>query len=235
MFRGLFDVQSRLQKIDANGDPLVILNRVVDWEMFRPDLEPLRARDRKNNAGRPAYDVVLLFKMLVLQSLYNLSDDRTEQQVLDRLSFHRFLGLAFGDPVPDAKTLWAFREVLHADDRARRLFDKFDAFLREHGFQARQGQIVDAAIVPVPKQRNSRGENQRIKDGEAAQVRAAWTPAKAAQKDTDARWTQKNGKSFFGYKHHDSVDVKHKLVRGYTVTPANTHDSNVFAELLRAC
>jgi IS5 family transposase len=232
MFKGLFDLQSRLQKIDSNGDPLAVLNQVVDWELFRPELLPLQAKERKSNAGRKPYDLVLMFKILVLQSLYNLSDDRVEQQILDRLSFHRFLGLTFGDSVPDAKTIWAFRESLDADDRARLLFDKFDAFLRENGFQARKGQIVDAAIVEVPKQRNTREENERIKNGEAGKVRAEWTPAKAAQKDTDARWTKKNARSFFGYKHHDAVDVKHKFVRNYSVTPANVHDSNEFVNLL---
>ena len=122
MFSGLFDVQSRLDKIDRNGDPLKVLERAVDWEAFRPDLEPLRERERKSPAGRKGYDLVLLFKVLILQSLYNLSDDRVEQQILDRLSFHRFLGLRFGDPVPDATTIWHFREALNAEDRARTLF-----------------------------------------------------------------------------------------------------------------
>jgi IS5 family transposase len=232
MLKGLFDLQFRLQKIDKNGDPLVILNQVVDWELFRPELESLRPDERKSNAGRKPYDPVLLFKMLILKSLYNLSNEAVEQQTLDRLSFHRFLGLTFGDPVPDATTLWLFQESLNADDRARTLFDKFDVFLRENGFQARKGQIIDAAIVQVPKQRNTREENARIKNGEAEAVRAEWTSAKVAQKDTDARWTQKNGRNFFGYKHHDSVDVKHKMVRGYEVTPANVHDSREFAGLL---
>ncbi len=232
MFKGLFDLQFRLEKIDANGDPLVVLNKVVPWELFRPELQSLREYERKSNAGRKPHDPVLMFKILVLQSLYNLSDDRVEQQILDRLSFHRFLGLTFGDPVPDAKTIWEFRELLNAQDRARALFDQFDAFLRDHGFQARKGQIVDAAIVQVPKQRNTREENERIKQGDARAVRAEWAPAKAAQKDTDARWTQKNGKSFFGYKHHDDVCVKDKFVRNYSVTPANVHDSQEFLGVL---
>lgn len=232
MFKGLFDLQFRLEKIDRNGDPLVALNQLIDWELFRPDLEPLREKERKSGAGRKPYDLVLMFKILILKALYNLADDRVEQQILDRLSFHRFLGLTFGDPVPDAKTIWAFQNALHEDDRAKLLFDKFDAFLRENGFAARKGQIVDAAIVEVPKQRNTREENERIKNGEAESVRAEWTPAKAAQKDTDARWTQKNGKNFFGYKHHDAVCVKHKFVREYEVTPAHVHDSNVFTDLL---
>jgi len=232
MVTGLFDVHFRLRKIQANGDPLTVLNQVVDWEIFRPDLEPLREKERKSNAGRRPYDLVLMFKILILQSLYNLSDDALERQILDRISFNRFLGLSLGDSVPDAKTIWLFREALGADDRARLLFDKFDAFLRENGLQARKGQIVDAAIVQAPRQRNTREENERIKNGEAERVRQEWTPAKAAQKDTDARWTKKNGRNYFGYKQHDCVDVKHKMVRNYSVTPANVHDSNEFLGLL---
>jgi IS5 family transposase len=232
MYSGLFDLESRFEKIDANGDPLVGLNRIIDWELFRPDLEPIRQKERKSGAGRKPYGLILMFKILVLQSLYNLSDDSAEQQILDRLSFQRFLGLTLGDPVPDAKTIWLFREELKDDDRARILFDKFHEFLSANGFQARKGQIVDAAIVQVPKQRNTHEENERIKEGEAEQVRSAWKPAKAEQKDTDARWTQKNGKSYFGYKHHDSVDVKHKLIRDYSVTSANVHDSQEMLGLL---
>jgi IS5 family transposase len=232
MYSGLFDLENRFEKIDANGDPLAGLNKIINWELFRPDLEPVRQKERKSSAGRKPYDLLLMFKILVLQSLYNLSDDNTEQQILDRLSFQRFLGLTLGDPVPDAKTIWLFREELNADDRARILFDKFHEFLNANGFQARKGQIVDAAIVQVPKQRNTHEENERIKEGEAEQVRSEWKPAKAEQKDTDARWTQKNGKNYFGYKHHDSVDVKHKLIRDYTVTSANVHDSQVFLGLL---
>jgi IS5 family transposase len=232
MIKGLFDIQARLDKIDDNGDPLVALNAIVPWGLFGPELAPLREHERKSNAGRKPYDLILLFKMAVLQSLYNLSDDALEQQTLDRLSFQRFLGLSLGDSVPDAKTIWAFKEALNQDDRARLLFDKFDAFLRENGFQARKGQIVDAAIVQVPKQRNTKEENDRIKQGDAEAVRAEWNPAKARQKDTDARWTQKNGKNFFGYKHHDDVCVKDKFVRGYSVTPANVHDVKEFLGVL---
>ena len=234
MFDGLFDFQSRLDKIDRNGDPLVALNNAVDWELFRPELEATRERVRKSTAGRKPYDAVLMFKTLVLQSLFNLSDAGTERQILDRLSFHRFLGLSFGQPVPDANTIWLFREALNAGDKARTLFDRFNAILKEKGYEAKKGQIIDASIVEVPVQRNTREENDLIKKGEAEKVRAGWKPAKAAQKDTDARWTQKNGQNHYGYKHHDNVDAGHKLIREYSVTPANVHDSREFAGLLAA-
>jgi Transposase and inactivated derivatives, IS5 family len=231
-FTGLFDIQSRLSKLDRTGDPLVLLKTSLNWELFRPELEAIRTKERKSNAGRKAYDVILMFKMLVLQSLYNLSDDQLEIQVLDRLSFMRFLDLNIGDNVPDAKTIWSFKEVLNKGDRVQELFMKFDDFLRTNGFQARKGQIVDASIVRVPIQRNNLDENKRIKSGEGEDVCKQWPSSKASQKDVDARWTKKNGRSYYGYKNHISVDAGGKFIRHYSVTDASVHDSNIFLELL---
>jgi IS5 family transposase len=231
----LFSHEFQLRKIDRNGDPLVKINRFVDWELFRPDLEAARAAARphelKNNAGRPATDVVLLFKMLILQSLYNLSDDAMEQQALDRLTFQRFLGLDLGDAVPDAKSLWAFKELLKPDDLAKTLFLRFDAFLRENGFEAQQGQIVDATIVRVRIRRDTPEVNEQIKNGDGANVKE-WSDNARRQKDIDARWAKKNGKSFFGYKDHEDTDVKHKFIREYEITPASTHDSQMYDPLI---
>lgn len=229
MQTGLFDWQTRFEQLDNGGDPLVKLNEVVNWELFRKNLETIRDKDRKSNAGRKPFDAVLMFKILILQSLYNLSDDQLEFQVRDRLSFMRFLGLSLGDTVPDAKTVWLFREQLAEANLVKKLFERFDKFLRKSGFSARKGQIVDASIVPAPRQRNSRDENRQIKEG---QVPEGWSENKKRQKDTDARWTQKNGKNHYGYKNHVEVDVAHKLVRDYEVTSASTHDSQVFEELL---
>jgi IS5 family transposase len=228
---GFLDFDRRLQRIDKKGDPLTKISQSVDWELFRPILEQARVKERKSNAGASGYDAVLLFKMLILQSLYNLSDEAMEYQVLDRYSFSRFLGLHAGSKVPDATTLWRFREDLALAGVVERLFQRFDELLREAGLTAQKGQIIDATIVRVPVQRNSRDENKRIKDGD---VPEDWSANKRRQKDTDARWTRKNGKNSFGYKNHVAVDVKHKLIRGYDVTPAAVHDSNVFEDLLDA-
>ena len=229
MQAGLFDWQTRFEQLDNGGDPLVKLNAVVDWELFRKDLEAVRDKERKSNAGRKPFDVILMFKILILQSLYNLSDDQLEFQIRDRLSFMRFLDLSLGDTIPDAKTIWLFREQLTEAELIKTIFDRFDRFLRDNGCTAKKGQIVDASIVAAPRQRNSRDENKQIKDG---QVPEDWTDNKKRQKDTDARWTQKNGKNHYGYKNHIEVDVEHKLIREYEVTPASTHDSQVFEDLL---
>lgn len=229
MQAGLFDWQTRFEQLDNGGDPLVKLNEIVNWEQFRNTLEKVRDKNRKSNAGRKPFDAIIMFKIMILHSLYNLSDDQLEFQIRDRISFMRFLGLGIGDTVPDAKTIWLFREQLTEAKVIKKLFDQFDKFLRKNGFAAKKGQIIDASIVSVPKQRNSRDENKSIKNGD---VPDSWSNNKIRQKDTDARWIKKNGKNQFGYKNHIDIDVKHKIIRSYEVTPASVHDSNVFEKLL---
>ena len=232
---GLFDYSDRMEKIDRNKDPLVRLNQLINWEQFRSTLETVRIKDRKSSAGRKPHDVVLIFKILILQSLYNLADDAIEFQILDRLSFMRFLGLGIESKVPDSKTIWLFRGQLSQANLLDRLFTEFDTFLRENGFEAKAGQAIDATIIPVPIQRNSREENKQIKEGktpEEWQKDDKQTKNKLAQKDLDARWTKKNGKSHYGYKNHISIDIKFKLIRKQKVTSASVHDSQIFIGLL---
>ena len=227
---GFFDLDERLQKLNES-DPLVSLDKLIDWENFRETLAKVREKERKSNAGLKPFDVFLMFKLLVLQHLYNLSDDQTEYQIRDRYSFCRFLGLSPEGKVPDAKTIWVFREQIVQLDLMKALFDDFDYQLCESGYKARKGQIVDASFVDVPKQRNTREENQQIKDGDKPE-RFEENPNIGRQKDIDARWTSKNGEKHFGYKDHVSVDSAHKLIRDYEVTSAEVHDSNVFEDIL---
>jgi IS5 family transposase len=203
----------------------------VDRERFRPELEAVRYKVQKSqsNAGRKPFDVVLMFKVLVLQSLYNLSDKKIEFQIRDRISFIRLLDLHLGDAVPDEKTIWLFREHLTEAGLIKRFFEEFETFLGEKELSARKGQIIDASIVEAPRQRNSREESRQIKEEQTPQD---WSEHKKRQKDTDARWTKKNGQNHNGHKNHINVDVKHKLIRDYEVTPASVHDSHVFEELL---
>lgn len=229
MLKGFFDIDFRMDDLTKNGDPLVRLNECVDWELFRGELEVIREKERKSAAGRKPFDAVMMFKVLVLQSLYNLSDDAMEYQIRDRLSFMRFLGLTLGDRVPDAKTIWLFREEVGKAGLVKRLFKRFDRYLREQGCMARRGQIVDASLVSVPIQRNSREENARIKE---CVVPEGWSEAKRRQKDIHARWSARKHKHAFGYKNHISIDAKHKLIRDYVVTDASVHDSQVFGCLL---
>ena len=194
---GFFDLSDRYASLDAKKDPLVEIDAVVPWEEFRPTLERVWRKpeaERKSRAGRKPMGAVLMFKTLVLSALYNLSDDQIEYQVRDRLSFMRFLGLGLEDRVPDAKTVWLYREGLAQAGLVDELFRQFDGYLSRQGYIARGGQILDASIVPVPKNRNTREENKIIKSGEEPEH---WKgkPAKRSQKDVDARWTKKHGKA----------------------------------------
>ena len=231
LFGSFYDPQdSRLNKL---GDPLARLGEVVDWEPFRPLLERVRPTERKSNAGAPRRDEVLMFKGLVIQHLYGLSDEQLEYQIEDRRSFQRFMGLDSYRRAPDAKTFWAFREQLVQLGLTEALFEQFAGQLEALGYRARKGQMVDATLVPAPVQRNTREENACIKEGKTP---AGWEDKenrhRVAQKDTEARWTKKHGKSHYGYKNHVNVDNKHKLVRKYDVSAANVHDSQVLDDLL---
>lgn len=231
---GFFDADKRLAVISAKGDPLEMIDRVVPFESFRAEIEAATltpASEKKSNAGRKPIDVIVMFRMLVLQSLYNLSDEQIEYQVRDRLSFTRFVRLGIEDSIPDGTTLWLFRETLAKAGLIEKLFERFGQHLEAKGYIARGGQMVDATIVPVPKQRNSRDENEDVKAGKTPR---AWKkdPSKNRQKDKDARWTKKHGKSFYGYKNHVNADARHKLIRQYDVTDASVHDSQKFDGLL---
>ena len=232
--KGFFDVERRLEAISALGDPLETIKKIVPWEDFRTDIEAVtetKPEERKSNAGRKPYDAILKFKIVVLQSLYNLSDEQTEFMIRDRLSFMRFLDLRLEDTVPDATTLWLFREALVEAKLIDTLFDRFGQHLAAKGYIARGGQIVDATIVSAPKQRNTREENDTVKNGDTPED---WEkkPAKNRQKDKDARWTKKHGKSFYGYKNHVDVDKAHKLIRKWDATDASPHDSQKLDDVL---
>src|SRR5450432_2563246 len=231
---GFFDADRRHAALSAKGDPLEAIGTLVPWESFRADIEAVvltPEEARKSNAGRKPIDAIVMFRMLVLQSLYNLSDEQVEFQVRDRLSFTRFLGLGFEDSIPDGTTLWLFRERLAKAGLVEKLFARFGYYLEAKGYIACGGQMVDATIVPVPKNRNTKEENEAVKAG---QTPKAWAkkPARNRQKDKDARWTKKHGKSFYGYKNHVNADAKHKLIRQYDVTDASVHDSQKFDGLL---
>jgi transposase, IS5 family len=231
---GFHDFAKRLEAISAKGDPLETLNGLIPFESFRAEIEAvvrLAPEERKSKAGRKPFDAVMMFKVLVLQTLYNLADEQVEYQIRDRLSFMRFLGLGLEDTVPDATTVWLFREALAKAGLVKTLFERFNRHLDAKGYIARGGQIVDATIVDAPKQHNTREENEAIKAGKTPE---GWeeNPAKNAQKDKDARWTKKNEESFYGYKNHVSVDRKHKLVRRYAETEASVHDSQKLDEVL---
>ena len=236
-----FDLNNRLAALSKSGDPLVRLKEVVDFEQFRSLLKAaLKTRSGGRSGGRPPFDPILMFKIMVVQSLYTLSDDQMEFQIRDRLSFMRFLGLDLSDTVPDGKTIWLYRERLK--DHIQSLFQHFNHLLTQKGYLAMGGQIVDATIVKAPRQRMTDGEKEESKSGKkAAEI---WDhPPKARQKDTDARWRVKQSKPKkagqvplgipeFGYKNHITACKTHGFVRGFLATHGAQHDGSVLMDLL---
>lgn len=228
--RGLFDEQIRLEKLSKKQDPLEKLSSHIDFEYFRKPLERALVKDvEKSKGGRPAYDVVLMFKILILQRYYNVSDDAMEYAILDRLSFMRFLGLGINDPVPDSKTIWLFRDTLTKLNLVEQLFTTLDKQLDKDGIIVHKGKIIDASVVEVPKQGNDPGEIDQLKKGS---IPEDWSENKIRQKDTDAQWTRKHFQNYFGYKNHIKIDSQTKLITGFVVTPANIADNHIADSLL---
>jgi IS5 family transposase len=221
---GFWDVEDWLKELSTEGDPLEKLAATVDFVMFRPALRKALGRCSGGKGGRPGFDPVLKFKMLVLQALHGLSLAQTNYMVRDRLSWMRFCGLGPGDSVPDANTLWDFREALIAARALEKAFELLDRTISAAGYLPMGGQIIDATLVAAPKQRNTDGEKAALKAG---QVPAEWkdNPARLRQKD---RGTVKFAKAkpkedrepqidiaipFYGYENHISIDRRHGLIR----------------------
>ena len=228
---GFFDQEIRLTKLSELGDPLEKLNAHIDFEIFRDLLETKLSKIAKGKGGRKPYDYVLMFKILILQRYYNVSDDQIEYQINDRMSFMRFLNLTIADDIPDSKTVWNFREQLIDLKLVDELFQLFLKELELLNLIINEGKIIDASFIEVPKQRNSRAENAEIKSGNTPESFDK-NSNKKSQKDLDARWTKKNNVSYYGYKNHVKVDTKSKLIVKYEVTDASVHDSQVLENLL---
>ncbi len=230
--KGLFDEQETQERLSKIGNPLEMISEVIDFEIFREKLESkLLNRNKKNNAGAKPYDVVMMFKIMILQRYYGLGDTQIEYQILDRLSFKKFLGLESGDKVPDEKTVWLFRENLTKSGLVKEIFEQFRQYLETEGLIMNEGKMVDASFTVAPRQRNTRDENKMIKEGRGEEL---WNdkPNKKRHKDIDARWTKKNDETFYGYKNHAKVDTKSKFIDNYEVTDASVHDSQPLDDLL---
>ena len=236
---GFWDFTDRLQELSAHGDPLEKLTATVDFEMFRSDLAAALGERDPAKGGHPGFDPVLKFRMLVLQTMHGLSLDQTEYLLRDRLSWMRFCGLGPGDKVPDANTLWDFREALIKANAFDALFERLNRAITDAGYISMSGQIMDATLVAAPRQRNTADEKAQIKEGKTADEIWPEKPARARQKDTDAKWTVKFTKAkpledgskpvdiaipTFGYKSHISIDRRHGIIRRSIVSDAAAHD-----------
>ena len=220
----LFADEHHRKKIDTLGDPLAEIESYIDFAALAAEVDRVAPRPVSPQGGRPPYPTETMVRILVLKRLYNLSDEQMEYQLLDRMSYKRFCGLASAVTIPDRTTVWTFENRI-GEAGAKVLFDGVTAQLLKHGFIARGGQIVDATLVPAPKQRNSREENKLVREGA---MPADWKPAKRRQKDTDATWTKKHGKNHFGYKLSINVDAKYKVIRQLETGTASIHDSKHF-------
>lgn len=228
----LFDAQNTKENLSELGNPLERLSQVVDFELFRNALEDVfENKAKKNNAGAKPYDVVMMFKVMIIKHYYNLSDHQVQYQIIDRQSFKDFLGLASGDKVPDEKTIWAFSEKMAKSGLTEKLFQQFVDELNSKGLIFNEGQIIDASFVLAPKQHNSKDENRDIKNGKGDGL---WPdkPNKKRQKDVEARWVQKGGQNYFGYKNHIKVDKVSKFIKKSFVSAASLHDSQALDYLL---
>ena len=225
---GFWDVEDRLKELSAEGDPLEKLSATVDFEMFRPVLRRRWAADP--GEGWPSgFDPVLKFRMLVLQAMHGLSLAQTEYLVRDRLSWMRFCGLGPGDVVPDANTLWDFREALIAGQgagEAVRAAGRGDQ--RRRATCRWRGQIVDATLVAAPEAAQHRGREGRhqggrdpARPGRTSRPSSPEGPRRAL--DGEVRQGQADGgrasrrstspSRVFGYKSHISIDRRHGVIR----------------------
>lgn len=228
-----FDGEKRYEKLTELGDPLEKLNKVMDWEMFRAKLTAVCQKEDYTKGGCPPIDVIIKFKASVIRRIYTLSFDQAEYQINDRLSFMRFLGLSVHSKVLDSRTIWNFENTLAQKGVMDELFEMFDKKLEEEGLITHKGTIIDATFVDAPRQRNSRDDNKKIKNGEVPEEwKKPENAHKLAQKDTDARWAKKNNETHFGYKDHVKCDAESKLITNYEVTDASVHDSNCCTDML---
>ena len=245
----LFGAEIQLEKLTKMGDPFVEINKIIDWEMFREPLEKAIRKPNYDKGGRPPWDVILMFKIVMLMSWYNLSYNQAEYQCNNRLDFMRFLGIECGEKIPDENAIWDFKEAMKEHELDVVLFSQFNELLVEFGYKLDSGTMVDASFYEVPKRRiiseNELKEPEKLLENKAIQVTLeeaeetiivhaddVKTEHILSQTDFEARWTKKNNQSYFGYKDHTAVDKDTKFIIGYDVTSAEIHDSQRFLQFI---
>lgn len=228
-------------RLKYSGEPWILSISVAGW------WKGLGYGDG-SRGGRPPFDPVSMFKVLIVQAQHNLSDAKMEFMIRDRLSWMRFFGFDLGGAMPDENTIRHFRNRMIETGTLKRVMKAFDWQLHKKGYIPMSGQIVDATLVPAPKQRNTEDEKAAIKAGKTAQDIWPDQPNKAAQKDTHARWTLKIGGKVryrpdgtplpqialpvFGYKLHISIDRRFGFIRQAMVTSAADADGRQLRHLV---
>lgn len=228
----LYLLRQRRAKLEGYVQTLAAMDALIDFSAMASAVDTACPRPDRRKGGRPPYATEVLVRMVFLQGLYNLSDEQCEHQVLDRLSFQRFCRLDGALNIPDARTLWAFRQRLAEGGLgAKAIFETLSQQLQRHGYIPRGGQIVDASIVQAPITQANAQEREALNKGEDP---AGWSEKRLAHTDQDARWTIKHGKSYYGYKLHGNVDARYKLIRQLKITPANADDGQQLPDVLQA-
>jgi IS5 family transposase len=194
--------------VEKLGDRLAEVEPLIDWEAFRPIIAGLYDNDGPQG-GRPNIDEVVMVKMLVLQGWYGLSDQELERQAADRVSFRRFLG--YPESIPDATTVWLFRERLADMGKDREVWAELQRQLDEKGLRVRKGVAQDASFIT-----GDPGQSGKPR-GEEARTRRC----------RDGDWAKRRKGSSFGYKLHVKADTGQGLIRDLETTPASVHDSRV--------
>lgn len=220
---GSFELEAKYARVSRLGDRLEEFNAIVNWEDFRPLLRQVHAPT--SGPGRPAYDCIVLFKMLVLQSWYGLSDEQLEYQVADRFSFQKFLG--FPEEVPDHSTIWQFREALAKARLHDVLLERLNKQLENNGLKVKKGVIQDATIITAdPGKKRLYELKKKSEEGKGV----SYSPNQLSHIDLDASSTCKNGEYFFGYKAHVKCSAGNQFIEKVAVTTASVHDSQVHLE-----
>lgn len=230
--KDLFVQDLREAKLGGFVANLAAIDGLVDFGAIAAEVDTACPRPDRSKGGRPPYPSEILVRMLFVQALYNLSDEDCEYQVLDRTSFQHFCGLASELHIPDARTLWNFKQRLALGGfGGRAIFDAVSLQLQQHGYIPRGGQIVDASIVQAPVTQADSAQREALNQGEKPE---GWSAKRLRHTDGDARWTKKHGKSYYGYKVHGNVDARYKLIRRIAVTPANVDDGQTLQQVLDA-
>lgn len=205
-----FALQERYKQVKDLGDRLGDLATLIEWEPFREIVDDLYANNTEQG-GRPNIDVVLMIKLLVLQSMYGLSDPELERQANDKISFLRFLG--FPKKIPDQTTVWYFRERLSKTGKDNAIWEELQRQLDRKGLVIRKGVIQDATFITADPG-HATADTPR---GDDAKTR----------RNKDGTWTKKGTKSYFGFKLHTKEDCDFGLIRALQTTTASVHDSQI--------
>ncbi len=237
-----YGLRERYEQLKKRGDKLAEIRNVIDWESLRPLLKDLFTNDT-DQGGRPNYDEILMVKILFLQSIYNIVDESMETEIYDSVRFINFLD--YPERVPDQNTIWLFRERLSKTGKDKALWKEIWNQFKEKGITVRNGTIQDATFI-TSDPGHKRKEKQDMVDPQMPTVSSGnyHTPEKKTKdemksasieerkssktrRSKDGSWTNKNNRSYFGFKLHTIQGVENDMIANYAVTTASLHDSQI--------